>query len=217
MVIIENSSWWAGKYIFSHMLGPVLDEMLNHYKMEIELVHPLEGQGTYDRFTLDYRNTHSPNIAEGYGDFFFLGELMHHNHECVIEPDYMDFMNSNTFSQLVISESAASCIANSMANSVIGRTFLDKDRINKAFKTKGLEFDTTSLQHFLPIFSDRVGPNVPLELEVDFKNIKVMFGQYDSNVIVDYQLNFRFYSKGRAGAKNLLIQDKLNMITAMNI
>jgi len=37
MVIVENSSWWAGKYIFSHMLGPVLDEMLNHYKFDIEL------------------------------------------------------------------------------------------------------------------------------------------------------------------------------------
>jgi len=37
MVIVENSTPFAGKYIFSHMLGPVLDEMLNHYKADIYL------------------------------------------------------------------------------------------------------------------------------------------------------------------------------------
>lgn len=112
----------------------------------------------------------------------------------------MDFINSNTFSQLVISESAASCIANSMANSKIGMTFLDKDRINKAFKTTNLEFDTTSMKQFLPIFTDRLGPNHPLKLDIDFKDIKVMFGQYDSNIIVEYKLNYKFY--GVSGNKN---------------
>ena len=77
---------------------------------------------------------------------------MHSNHECILEADNMDFMNSNTFSQLVISQSAASCIANSMAKSKIGKTFLDKERINKAFKTTNLEFDSSSMQKFLPIF-----------------------------------------------------------------
>jgi len=120
---------------------------------------------------------------------------MHNNHTCTIEPDYMDFVNSNTFSQLVISESAASCIANSMANSKIGKTYLDKQAINKAFKTTNLEFDTTSMQQFFPIFFDRVGPSVPLLFEIDMKDIKVLFGQYDSNIIVEYKLNFRFYSK----------------------
>lgn len=117
---------------------------------------------------------------------------------------------------MVISESAASCIVNSMANSAIGRTYLDKNRINKAFKTTNLEFDTSSMQHFLPIFFDRVGPEVPLELEVDMKDIKVLFGQYDSNIIVDYKLNYRFYSKVD-GKNHLLIQDKLNMITSLNV
>ena len=104
----------------------------------------------------------------------------------------------------MISESAASCIANSMANSAIGRTYLDKARINKAFKTTNLEFDTSSMKQFLPIFERKVGPNAPLELEIDMKDIKVLFGQYDSNVIIDYQLNYRFYKKVY-GKNSLLI------------
>ena len=50
MVIIENSSWWTGNYIFGRMLGPFIDQVLNHYKLELELPHPIEGQGTYDKF-----------------------------------------------------------------------------------------------------------------------------------------------------------------------
>jgi hypothetical protein len=63
-------------------------------------------------------------------DFFFVGEVLHNKHTCQIEADKMDFMNTQTFSQLVISESAATCIANSWAHSLIGVTRLDAARIN---------------------------------------------------------------------------------------
>ena len=206
MVIVENSAFWAGRYVFSHMLGPVLNDMLNHYRLDLELPHPIKGQGTYDKFTLDWRNTRSPDIQNGYGDFFFLGELMHNNHTCTIEPDHMDFINSNTFSQLVVSESAATCIANSMAASRIGRTYFDKDRINKAFKTKNVEFDTTSLQQYLPIFAKKVGPKVPLKFEFDMKDVKVLFGQYDSNIILEYKFDFRFFAhSNKQNVKSLLL------------
>lgn len=116
----------------------------------------------------------------------------------------MDFINSNTFSQLVVSESAATCIANSMANSKIGRTVLSKDSINKAFKTTGIPFDTTSMQHYLPMFANKLGPNAPLVFDFDMKDVKVMFGQFDSNVILEYKLNFRFFG-GSLDEDSLLI------------
>ena len=31
MVILENSVYFVGEYIFSDMMGPVLDKLLNHY------------------------------------------------------------------------------------------------------------------------------------------------------------------------------------------
>lgn len=131
--------------MYSHFVGPLVTQALNNYTMEIELEHPVIGQTTKDKFVLDYKNTRSPNVDPNFIDFFFEGELLHGNHKCVLEPEKMAFMNSKTASQLVISESAATCIANSMANSGIGRTFLDKERINKMFQTYDLEFDTTSL------------------------------------------------------------------------
>jgi len=31
IVMIENSSWFWGEYMFTHLLGPVLDKAANHY------------------------------------------------------------------------------------------------------------------------------------------------------------------------------------------
>jgi hypothetical protein len=31
IVMIENSSWFWGEYMFTNMLGPVLDKFTNHY------------------------------------------------------------------------------------------------------------------------------------------------------------------------------------------
>jgi hypothetical protein len=48
--------------MFTAMLGPLMDEMLNHYEIELELQHPIEDQGSKDKFKLDYRNVRNPNI-----------------------------------------------------------------------------------------------------------------------------------------------------------
>jgi hypothetical protein len=48
--------------MFTAMLGPLMDEMLNHYEIELELQHPIAGQGSKDKFKLDYRNVRNPNI-----------------------------------------------------------------------------------------------------------------------------------------------------------
>jgi len=57
------------------MFGPVLDTFLNHYELEFFLPSMLRGQNTHDYFTFDFRNTHSPEIGEGFIDFFIHGEL----------------------------------------------------------------------------------------------------------------------------------------------
>lgn len=43
----------------------------------------------------------------------------------------MNFSNEETFSQWVISESAATCMANSLARSKIGHVHLNKEKIGK--------------------------------------------------------------------------------------
>jgi len=57
IVIIENSVYFVGDYIFSEMMGPVVDKMLGHYKTGITLRSPFPGQTTSANYEFDFRNT----------------------------------------------------------------------------------------------------------------------------------------------------------------
>lgn len=43
MVVIHNTAWILGKYMFTNMLGPVLDKYLNHYQATILARSPILG------------------------------------------------------------------------------------------------------------------------------------------------------------------------------
>lgn len=43
IVIIENSVYFVGDYIFSNMMGPIVDKALGHYKTEVTLQSPFPG------------------------------------------------------------------------------------------------------------------------------------------------------------------------------
>merc|ERR1711990_1107830 len=132
------------------MMGPVVDKLLGHYKTPITLSSPFPGQSTHATFEFDFRNTRSPFIGDGYIDLYLLGEIIHPGHECTIEPDYMDFVNSETFSQLVISESAAKCMANTMAASPIGFIELDTVSMRNLLRPNDFKFDTTTIALQIP-------------------------------------------------------------------
>ena len=102
-----------------------MDRVLNDYVTGITLPSPFAGQDGAATFAFDYRNTLSPEIHYGYVDIFIVGELMYiprigldstshgaSNYDCILEPDWTEFINSDTFSQIVISESAATCMIN---------------------------------------------------------------------------------------------------------
>lgn len=62
MVIIENSVYFVGQYIFTNMMGPIMDTFLDHYKQTLYIPSPFWGQDTWDEFRFDYRNLFNPNI-----------------------------------------------------------------------------------------------------------------------------------------------------------
>lgn len=177
LVIIENSVYFVGEYIFTNMLGPVMDGFLNHYQFPFAWPSMVRGQNTYDFFTLDFRNVKSPKITEGQVDFFLSGELLYKGEECSLEPDNLDFIgasNSSAPSQVVISESAASCFANQIAKSKIGKITLDKEKVNKFWGTgNALSFNTSSLSPHLPLFEKKLGANKPLKVDLNFRDFKV--------------------------------------------
>lgn len=75
IVIVENSVYFVGDYIFSNMMGPIMDQALNHYSTAVVLQSPFAGQISEAAFNFDFRNTQSPFIGQGYMDMYFLGEL----------------------------------------------------------------------------------------------------------------------------------------------
>ena len=64
----------------------------------------------------------------------------------------MSFANSATYSQLVISESAATCAMDSISKSAIGHIVIDENKLNQMFEKDYIKFDSASLANYLPLF-----------------------------------------------------------------
>jgi hypothetical protein len=107
---------------------------------------------------------------------------------------------------------------NSVIQSPIGQVYLNKESINNLFKLKvtTLEFDSTSLAHQLPIFESKIGKNKPLKMDLSFKDVEVLIGQYDSHLIFTYNMGICFKLDGVHNAK-CLIKDTIPMVTALNM
>lgn len=126
----------------------------------------------------------------------------------------MDFTNSETFSQLVISESAAKCMANTMAASPIGFILLDTVSMRNLLKLNDFKFDTSTIALQIPIFQEKLGDGVELEMMLHYKDINVLFGQYDTDVIFEYTACMLFRKKED---KTELLYDEVKMILSMDV
>jgi hypothetical protein len=118
------------------MAAPVVTTFLNDYKLSMPTMpSPFHGQDTSADFLLDYRQTIDPFIGDGWIDTYFLGEVVWANDKkgCQYEHDFFDFMDAQTFSQLVISETAMSCMLNNIAKTPIGHLDFTEKKINEFF------------------------------------------------------------------------------------
>ena len=52
--------------------------------------------------------------------------------------------------------------------------------------------DSTTVGKYMPIFKEKLGKGVPMEAIVRFKDIKVKFAEYDTDVILQYTVGLRF-------------------------
>ena len=104
---------------------------------------------------------------------------------------------------------------NTLAKSPLGMVFLNKESINNLFKVSTLEFNTTSLAEHLPIFQTKVGKNKPMKMDLTFSDVKVLLGQYDTNLIMTFEMGICFKLDG--SHNKCLIHDTLPMVTSMNM
>lgn len=102
-----------------------MTSFLNNYKLPIKDVPtPFFGQPAKADFNLDFRNTEDPKMTTDSIEFRFFGELEFHDHECTLDHEPFEFMmvdNPAKTSQIVITDSVASCNLNAFAKSEIGK------------------------------------------------------------------------------------------------
>ena len=105
---IENSSYFLGDYMFTKLLGPILDHALNHYMINMWFPSIVPGQFKYALLKFDYRNVWSSEIHNGYADFRMLGEYVQlDDQRCSnFNPETVYFANDVIESQLVVTRTA---------------------------------------------------------------------------------------------------------------
>ena len=92
-----------------------------------------------------------------------VGEVMYGYSACALEPANFDFMQAEVYSQVVMTESAASCFFNSVAASPIGSFNLNQNKTNMLFNVTDIATDTSAMANHIPIFLEKIGPNKPLK------------------------------------------------------
>ena len=122
-------------------------------------------------------------------------------------------MTSDTFSQIVITESAFSCMINSFSQSPIGQIHLNTHTMNKLFGTNDISFNSTHIASQIPLFEEKLGANKTLSLDLHMKDVKVLLGQFDTDMIFEYTLCMSWFD-----SKHLeLMYDELKMISSMDM
>jgi hypothetical protein len=82
-----------GKYMFTEMLGPVLDVYLKHYEHDFTVYNYLPGFDQYDVLTFDYRNMESPLIQNGVIEISMMGDTKYKGSHCHdMSPKKMAFL-----------------------------------------------------------------------------------------------------------------------------
>jgi hypothetical protein len=86
-----------GKYMFTEMLGPVLDVYLRHYTYDFTMYNYIPGFEThYDVLTFDYRNMESPIIENGTIEFSMMGDTQYMGSHCHdMSPKQMEFLDGH--------------------------------------------------------------------------------------------------------------------------
>lgn len=116
---------------------------------------------------------------------------------CTLDPDFMSFMNSETFSQIAITESAFTCMINSITQSPIGKLSLNAFTLNQLFGTENIKFNSSSIAPQIPLFEEKLGENVTLGLNMHMKDVKVLLGQYDTDMIFEYTICVSWFGEGK--------------------
>ena len=75
-------------------------------------------------------------------------------------------------------------------------------------------FSTTTMRSHLPILEEKLGADKELTMEIGWKDIKLLLGNYDADVILEYTLLLRILT---SEDQNEVLYDELRCITTLNL
>lgn len=203
---------------------------LNYYRMPLKLKGWAQ-KDLKDDFMIDYRNTADPEIEEDFITFSFMGELFYTDSlgaydGCFdLSPKKVRPLKSD-FSQLVITDAAATCIAEAVQKSKLGKFILNERTLNELMGTTDLKWDTNHLKQKIPILANKIGDDIPLEFELSYRDMKIEipYERNDIDVHAGFVLRLimrydekdpRFKEKGLTQTE--LFYDELKMITKYDL
>ena len=104
---------------------------------------------------------------------------------------------------------------NTISASDIGTLFLDGPKITALLNHPAVnaEFSTSTLKNHLPILAEKIGLEKELTMEYSWKDVKVLLGNYDADVILEYTMQITLVQFGSIE----LMYDEVRCITTMNL
>jgi hypothetical protein len=64
------------------------------------------------------------------------------------------------------------------------------------FGTENINFNSSSIAPQIPLFEEKLGENVTLALNMHMKDVKVLLGQFDTDLIFEYTLCVAWFGLG---------------------
>lgn len=95
---------------------------------------------------------------------------------------------------MAVSEAAANCAAKQLEGSPLGNFFMNEENLNEfLYLTPGtLKMTTSSIASNIKIFEEIFGPNVPIEIDLSYRDMKFSFApDTDIDLHVEYILQMR--------------------------
>lgn len=120
----------------------------------------------------------------------------------------------------MVSESAATCWANHVANSKLGYIKLDSKTVSAFWGDPALGFTSTSLGAHIPVLERKLGKNKPLTGYIKFKDVEVIFGAFDADVIFSYTACYQLNIEEGHGSKSQTVEviyDEVQMVTSAKV
>lgn len=149
-------------------------------------------------------------------EMWFIGDLLFDGKSCGVnfKEVPLSFIEDDRYTQLVMTESALSCIANSIAASNHGTIDWNQQRLSQFFVGTDWKLDTSNFGAQFGAIKRKYGVKTqPMRIEIGFKDFDVQIGQFDTDLTTTFVVKIGVFIEG--GPE--LVYDEFKMVISTNV